>query len=713
MPFATSVPRRPFVTVVSGVPRSGTSLLMQMLAAGGIPPLSDGARVPDRDNPRGYLEDAAMRRLGADPGAAGRLRGAVGRVVKLVHVALHHLPAGPAYRVLLVERDAAAVLASQDAMLERTGRARGGLPPERLAEVYREQLLACRAALDARADVIWLALHYESVLRDPAGESARIAAFLGSGLDVAAMAAAVDPALCRQGGGGGYTGGMSRHSIFQAHPLGPVRFEVEHRRPGPEGGPTLRVRQAADGRELLRFDAFASGAHWHLDPSGRDEVQAVPQALDALEWTVETLRRDLPGLLRRAGLDGGLPDEPERERVLGRVEASLRNPPPDLDGLDPALLRERRGEKWSLYPADVLPLWVADMDFAVAEPIHRRLQRCLDLGDLGYPRHPLPTGLPELFAERAGRRDAWQVDPRRVELLSEVVQGIYVALEVFSRPGDGVIVQTPIYPPFLGSLRDLERRLVECPLRPGADGFAMDLEELAEGAAGARMLLLCNPHNPTGRAFRRDELEGIARIAVERDLVVVSDEIHGDLVHPGRRHVPLASLSPEIAARTITLTAASKAFNIAGLRCALAVFGSDALRRRFLGFPRHLRGGLGGLGIEATLTAWRHADPWLEEVRAHLQANRDFVAEFVAQELPGVRHHPPEATYLAWLECRDLDLSPSPYRFFLDQARVALSDGASFGTPGQGYVRINFATSRPILAEALERMAKALRATGR
>lgn len=709
MPPAASSPRRSFVTVVSGVPRSGTSLVMQMLAAGGIPLQSDGARLPDRDNPRGYLEDALLRRLGSDPRAGERLVAARGRAAKLVHVLLRHLPVGPEYRVLLVERDLGAVVASQDAMLARAGRGGADLPARRLAEIYREQLDACRQALDARSDVRWLPLRYEVLLRDPEGESARIAAFLGGDLDTAAMRGAVDPALCRQQDCGRYTGRMSADAGFR---LGPIRLEVDHRRPGPEGGPTLRVRRADDGRELLRLDAFARGAHWHLDPAGRDQITRIPPALDPVEWVLETLHSGLSELLAGAGLAEPLPGDPERAQVLARVEASLRNPPPDLDAADPALLRQRRGEKWSVYPEEVLPLWVADMDFAPAEPIRRRLQRCLDLGDLGYPLHPLPTGLPELFAARARDRYGWEVEPRRVELLSEVVQGIYLALEVFSRPGEGVIIQTPIYPPFLGAVRDLERSLVECPLREGPEGFGVDLDELAEKAAGARVLLLCNPHNPTGRAFRRDELEGIARIACERDLVVVSDEIHADLVHDGARHVPLATISPQVAARTVTLTAASKAFNIAGLRCALAVFGDDALRRRFGSFPRHLRGGLGSLGIEATLEAWRHADPWLQQVRAYLRANRDFVAEFVRKELPGIRHVAPEATYLAWLDCRDLDLAPSPYRFFLDRARVALSDGASFGAPGQGFVRLNFATSRAILSEALERMAKALRSAG-
>jgi cystathionine beta-lyase len=494
--------------------------------------------------------------------------------------------------------------------------------------------------------------------------------------------------------------------------LGPLRLEVEHRSPGPAGGPSLRVLRAADGYELLRFDCFAHGAHWHLDADGRDVVTQLPLAVESLDWTVAELRRDLGGYLAKAGFADPLPAADEVAAVLARVEAALRNPPARLERLAEDVLRQRTGEKWQQYPPDVLPLWVADMDYPFAEPIRRRLQRALDVGDTGYPMHPRPTRLPALFAERAQRRYGWTIEPRRVELISEVVQGMYVAIHQFSEPGDGVIVQTPIYPPFLSSVTNLGRRLLANPLRETPAGFAVDVDGLRAHAANARMLLLCNPHNPTGRVLRRDELDAIARIAVEHDLVIVADEIHADLVYRGGRHVPIASLSPEVAERTITLTAGSKAFNIAGLRVGLAIFGSEALRRRFVAFERHLRGGLGSLGILALEAAWSHADPWLAEALAYLEANRDYVASFVAAELPGVRHFTPEGTYLAWLDCRALDLAPSPHRFFLECAQVGLSDGPTFGPPGEGFVRLNFATSRPLLARALEQMAKALHGAG-
>jgi cystathionine beta-lyase len=490
--------------------------------------------------------------------------------------------------------------------------------------------------------------------------------------------------------------------------LDPIRLVVRHRVPGPQGGPTLHVIRSQDERELLRFDCFLRGAHWHLDPADRDEITQLSPGVDALEWTLAELRRDLPGYLAKAGFPVGL-EAAAQQSALDRIEAGLRNPPAHLDDLDVSVLRQRRGEKWAVYPEDVLPLWVADMDFAPAGPIQRLMQRSLDVGDLGYPLHPRPTRLPATFVRRAKERFAWNVPARSVELITDVVQGIYVALRQFSEEGEGVVIQTPIYPPFLGALQDMRRELVENPLRLEDDGYVVDLEGLRSVVdARTRILLLCNPHNPSGRVLRRAELEGIAEVALSRDLVVVSDEIHWDLVFPGSRHIPFASLSPEIEARTITLTSASKAFNIAGLRCAVAIFGSAELRRRFLECPRHLRGGLSSLGLAATEAAWQHAQPWLDEVLAYLAANREFVAEFVASRLPGIRHVPPEATYLAWLDCRELELEPSPYEFFLSRAKVALSDGAAFGVPGRGFVRLNFATSRRILSEALQRMAAAL-----
>ena len=383
---------------------------------------------------------------------------------------------------------------------------------------------------------------------------------------------------------------------------------------------------------------------------------------------------------------------------------------PDLDGLELARLRRRRSEKWGTYAPDVLPAWVAEMDYPLAEPIRRVLEDALAYDDLGYPVNPRPQDLPTVFAARMAERFGWRIDPQRVDVLTDVVQGIYVAIDRFSAPGEGVVVQTPVYPPFLHAVRDLGRRMVENPLVRGAGRDELDLDGLRAALDPAtRILLLCNPQNPTGRVFERRELEALAEIALRHDLVVVSDEIHADLAHPPHQHVPFATLAPEVEARTITLTSATKAFNIPGLRCAVAHFGSAELQRRFRSLPRHVRGGLGLLGLAATAAAWSECQPWLDHVLRYLDGNRALLAERVRRALPGVVHWSPEASYLAWLDCRALELGPSPQRFFLEHAKVALSPGEAFGKPGEGFVRLNFATSRALLEEILGRMERALR----
>jgi cystathionine beta-lyase len=380
-----------------------------------------------------------------------------------------------------------------------------------------------------------------------------------------------------------------------------------------------------------------------------------------------------------------------------------------FDDLKLDTLRRRRGEKWQEYPSDVLAAWVADMDFEVAEPISRYIEQAVRDGDLGYPINPTPGALPTVFAKRALERFGWQVDPRRVLVLSDVVQGIYLGIHMLSEPGDGVVVQTPVYPWFLKSTEELGRRRIVNELVAGPHGYEIDFDDLrAKLDPRARILLLCNPQNPTGRVFTRAELERIAALAVERDLIVISDDVHHDLVYPGQRYTPIATLGPEIEARTITLTSASKAFNFAGLRCGVAVFGSEALQRRVEALPSHLRGGLGNFGLVASEIAWTSCQPWLDEVIAYLDGNRAFLARFVKERLPGVGHVSPEATYLGWLDCRALGLAPDPYRYFLSRARVALSDGRRNGPGGEGFVRINFATSRAILTQILERLAESL-----
>lgn len=382
-----------------------------------------------------------------------------------------------------------------------------------------------------------------------------------------------------------------------------------------------------------------------------------------------------------------------------------------FDDISEAALRTRRGEKWQHYPADVLAAWVADMDFVVAEPIRAAVSDRLASADLGYPAAHASTGLPEQFCERATTRFGWAIDPGDVLILSDVVQGLYVGLQTLSDPGDGVLVQTPIYPPFLHCVEENGRELRASALTAGARRWEIDFDHLrARIDERTRVLMLCNPHNPCGRAFERAELEALAALCCEHDLIVLSDEIHADLVLDEVPHIPFASLGPEIAARTVTLMSASKAFNIAGLCMAFAHFGSAELKRRFNRLPPHTRGGTNTLSVAAVGAAWRECQPWLDDVLVTLRANRDRVAGFVAARWPEVHHLPPEATYLAWLDMRRMGLGDDPQRFFLDHARVALGNGKAFGREGEGFVRLNFATSTALLDEILARMDAAIRA---
>jgi len=375
-------------------------------------------------------------------------------------------------------------------------------------------------------------------------------------------------------------------------------------------------------------------------------------------------------------------------------------------------MRARRGIKWKRYGETVLPAFIADMDFAVAEPVQSAVRRIVDQQDYGYYHREDLDGLESAFAERMRVRFGWEPTPERTLPITDLLQGIAAALVAFSEPGDGVLVQTPIYPPFLSGIDGTGRRRVLNPMLDSGSRLVVDADGLLRVVDDrTRVVLLCNPHNPSGRAFEREELEAIGRVAVERDLVIVSDEIHCDLVYPGGRHIPTGSLGGEIAARTVTVNSATKGFNIAGLRCAVIHFGSDELHERFRrAIPERLLGGVNAIGIDATIAAWRQGQPWLDKVMGRLRANRDRVAAWVAELVPAIHSYPPEATYLAWLDCSRLALpAASPQEFFLQEAKVALGAGGDFGPGGEACVRLNFATSAPILDEVLERMAAAIR----
>jgi cystathionine beta-lyase len=376
-------------------------------------------------------------------------------------------------------------------------------------------------------------------------------------------------------------------------------------------------------------------------------------------------------------------------------------------------LRARPGAKWSRHPHDVLPAWVADMDVEPAPAVRAALQRLLDAGDLGYPEERPGPVLAPVFVERMRRRFAWTVDADRVVPFTDVVQGIEVVLHLVTEPGDGVMIQTPIYPPFLATLDIAARRLVDHPLQRTPARWELDVEALGAlvETERPRVLLLCNPHNPSGRAFRRDELEALAAVAAEHDLLVVSDEIWADLVHAPNRHIPFATISGDAAARTVTLTSATKAFAMPAVKCAVAHVGPDDLLARLVSLPTHLFGSVGQFGVVATVAAWEEGDEWLAATLDHLAAQRKRLVELMEERLPAVPWVPPEATYLAWLDCRPLGLPGEPCEYFLEHARVALGSGPDFGVHGEGFVRLNFATTDEVLTSVVERMASALATT--
>jgi cystathionine beta-lyase len=371
--------------------------------------------------------------------------------------------------------------------------------------------------------------------------------------------------------------------------------------------------------------------------------------------------------------------------------------------------RDGDSSKWRKYGPEVLPLWVADMDFAVAPAIVDALKARIEHPVFGYglARDKLRHAI---VADMAARYD-WTITPGDIVFLPGVEPGFNMALKAFLQPGDGVLVQPPVYAPILAAPGHWQLQRVEAPLQPDAHGgWQIDFDQFEQGLDQSRAFLLCHPHNPVGKVFTRDELTAIAERCVERDVVIISDEIHGDLLFDGRRHVPIASLSSEVAQRTITLMAASKTYNIAGLKTAFAIIPNAALRERFVASKLGMVDSVNVLGLEATLAAYTSAADWRQELLVYLQGNRDWLLEQVAIQLPGVTVRAPQGTFLAWLDCSALQLAPDPQQFFLQHAQVGLNPGADFGAAYGQCVRLNFGCTRATLAAAIARMARAVAA---
>jgi cystathionine beta-lyase len=377
-------------------------------------------------------------------------------------------------------------------------------------------------------------------------------------------------------------------------------------------------------------------------------------------------------------------------------------------------LLDRRNAKWQQYPADVIPAFVADMDFRIAPAIQKAIQRSVEAFDYGYPMREggkADKAVANAYVARMKAMFDWDIEVAQVLALADLVQATYACIMAFSEPGDGVIVQVPNYPPFRDAVATTGRTFIPLTMERTADSYRFDLEALEKQIdARTKIFILCNPQNPTGRVFTRSELDEVLAFAEKHDLIVVSDEIHSDLIYPGARHIPFSSISDAAAARTVTLNSATKSFNIPGLRCAVAYFGNEALMKRFHArIPPRLTGSVNSIGVDATVAAWTESQPWLDAVLAHLFAMRNHAAAVLKREIPNIGFRLPESTYLMWLDCTDLGIEGSAFDFFLEHARIGFSPGEGFHPRAEKFVRMNFATSEVILDEMLERMITAIR----
>jgi cysteine-S-conjugate beta-lyase len=371
--------------------------------------------------------------------------------------------------------------------------------------------------------------------------------------------------------------------------------------------------------------------------------------------------------------------------------------------------------KWNEFEEDVIPMWVADMDFLSPPAVIEALKKRAEHGYFGYPVgvEGDPRQLSELRQTLIDRMDAlygWKIRPEDLLFLPGVATGFNLACHTAAAPHGEILVETPVYPPFLRAPKNagMERRDVE--LRLEEDGtYTIDFEMFESAVnSNTKMFLLCNPHNPVGRVFRKEELERMAEICLRNEVLICSDEIHCDLVYPESQHIPIAALGKEIAEQAITLMAPSKTFNIPGLASSFAVIQNSSLRQRFRKAKQGLVGWVNVMGLVATQAAYQEGDEWLAEMLGYLQANRDYLHRFVEEELPGIKMASPEGTYLAWLDCRESGISGSIFDFFLKNARVALMEGSAFGKGGEGFARLNFGCPRSMLEEALIKMKEAL-----
>jgi cystathionine beta-lyase len=376
-------------------------------------------------------------------------------------------------------------------------------------------------------------------------------------------------------------------------------------------------------------------------------------------------------------------------------------------------LRTHRSEKWRAFPADVLPLPVAEMDFPVAEPIRKTLNAMIDKSDLGY-LGPIPE-MGKAFSAFASRRWGWSADPNQVRIAADVGVGVVEVLRVITKPGDKILINSPVYPNFWTWINETHLSEIDVPFihqdrEVNGTFWALDWEGIEKAyASGIKVHLLCNPHNPLGRMFSREELSRFAELAHKYGVIVLSDEIHAPLTYQESHFIPFLTLS-DVARRVgITITAASKGWNIAGLKCAIIVTEDEKLHERLnaIAPATHYRASL--LGAFATVTAFEEGEPWLDALMAQLEINRHLVADLIERFTPKVGYHLPRCSYLAWLDLSQFNLGEDPAAVLVEKAKVAFVPGFRFGKQSNQFVRLNFATSPEILEEAFARLSPVLR----
>ncbi len=376
-------------------------------------------------------------------------------------------------------------------------------------------------------------------------------------------------------------------------------------------------------------------------------------------------------------------------------------------------VRERRGtdsRKWQKYGDEVIPLWVADMDFPSPEPVLQALHERVNHGVFGYayPRKELF----EVIQERFQNLYHWKIHPEEIFFMPTLLSGLNLIFQVFSQPGDGILIQPPVYHRFIKDALTHDRIIVDPPLVPKGDTYEIDFEAFERAITKrTKIFILCNPHNPVGRVFTARELTRLAEICLRHRLVICSDEIHCELLYPGQKHMALASLSPEIARQTITLNGPGKTFNLPGLHLGFAVIQNTPWQEIWKKASYGLIPSVNSMAQAAALAAYQKGQEWLDQLLVYLEGNRDFLARSLKKRMPGIKMTRMEATYLAWLDCRGAGIPQDPFEFFLKNCRVALMNGPEFGRGGEGFLRLNFACSRKILTEALDRMAEALAKT--